>query len=172
MTALRDEFARLHIIAGLLALASTLGLVVAMSSTDGYLQTAMQRHDARLEAISEGTERIQILSRHIRKASLTSRPEVKLPFGGFIGSARQVEPGARLKFGREGGAGRHMLEVVSAHKVSPSIELAATPTQPVDLILVTARATDAPDAALVRFLVAVTPEKPTTADTAFDHQTL
>lgn len=172
MTALRTQFARLPVIAGLLALASTLGLVAAMSSTDGYLQTAMQRHDVRLEAISERAERIQILSRHIRRASLTSQPDVNLPFGGFIGSARQIEPGARLKFGRRAAADGHMLEVVSAHRISPSIELAATATQPVDLMLVTARAADAADAALVRFLVAVTPEKPTTAGTAFDHQTL
>ncbi len=173
MTALRAQFARLHIIAGLFALASTLGVIVAMSSTNGYLQTAMQQHDSHLEAISERTERIQTLSRHIRKASLTSPEALELPFAGFIGRAGQIEPGTSLRIGSDGNISGGMLEVVSAHKINPTIALPMPATEAIALMLVTARTTDAPDGALVRFLVAVTPEKPASRPVVrFDHRTL
>lgn len=163
MTAFRAQLARFHILAGLTAIASTIGLVAAMSATDGYLATAMQRHDARLEAISERAERIEFLSRHIRKASLTNQPDVELPFGGFVGAASRVEPGAHLKLGSSRAAGAEMLEVVSAHKVAPTIDVASNATGNIDLMLVTGRSIDTPSAPLIRFLVAVTPDKPTTA---------
>lgn len=173
MTTLRAQFARFHIIAGLFALASTFGLVVAMSSTDGYLQSAMQQHDARLAALSERTERIQILSRHIRKASLTSPEALELPFAGFIGGAAQVEPGMSLRFGPDRSGNDELLEVVSAQKINPTIAVATPAPRAVDLMLVTARAASTPEGAMIRFLVAVTPEKPTApAVVRFDHKTL
>ena len=173
MIALGAQSARFHIFAGCLALASTFGLVVAMSSTGDYLQTAMQQHDSHLEAISERTERIQMLARHIRKASLTSPTAVELPFAGFIGRANQVAPGTQLRFDRDGETGGGMLEVVSARKINPSIALSTPASQAVELMLVTARAADTADGDVIRFLVAVTPEKPATPPVVrFDHQTL
>lgn len=173
MTALRAQLSRLPQIAGLFAVAATLGLVVTMSSTDRQLQSAMQRHDSNLKAISERAERIQMLARYVRKASLTSPTDSDVPFAGFIGNARQLAPGSALKFGRAGEAGEHVLEIVSAEKVSLSIELIASSTQPLELMLVTGRATSAPDAPLIRFLVAVTPTKPAPPSGAgIDHQTL
>jgi len=163
VTALRAQLGRLHILAGLVAIASTIGLVAVMSATDGYLATAMQRHDARLEAISERAERIDSLSRNIRKASLTSQPDVQLPFGGFVGAASRVEPGARLKLGSASAAGAQILEVVSAHKVAPTIDVASNAAGSIDLMLVTGRAVETPNAPLIRFLVAVTPDNPATA---------
>ena len=163
MTAIRAQLGRLHIVAGLAAVASVLGLVAAVSTTDGYLAAAMQRHDARLEAISERAERIESLSRNIRKASLTSQPDVQLPFGGFVGAASRVEPGAHLKFLSSEGAAAQTLEVVSAHKVAPSIDGATNATRNIDLMLVSGRAVETPSAPLIRFLVAVTPDNPATA---------
>lgn len=173
MTALRAQLSRLPQIAGLFAVAATLGLVATMSSTDSRLQSAMQRHDSRLEAISERAERIQMLAQYVRKASLTSPADTDVPFAGFIGSAGQLAPGSALKFGRAGEVGEHVLEIVSADKVPLSIELLASPAQPIELMLVTGRATSAPDAPLIRFLVAVTPPKPATPSGAgIDHQSL
>ena len=173
MIALRDRSARLQIFAGCLAIASTFGLVVAMSLTGGYLKTAMQQHDSHLEAISERTERIQMLARHIRKASLTSPTAVELPFAGFIGRANQVAPGTQLRLDRDGETDGGMLEVVSARKINPTIALSLPASQAVELMLVTARTADTSEGSLVRFLVAVTPEKATTPPVVrFDHQTL
>lgn len=173
MTAFRAQLARLPLFAGLFAVAATLGLVATMSSTDGHLEAAMQRHDARLEAISERAERIQLLAQYVRKASLNSPADADVPFAGFIGSARQLAPGSELKFGRAGEVGEHVLEIVSADKVPLAMELLASPAQPVQLMLVTGRATSAPDTPLVRFLVAVTPPKPAAPSGArIDHQTL
>ncbi|MGI9479458.1 MAG: hypothetical protein ACR2PI_22340 [Hyphomicrobiaceae bacterium] len=163
MTAMRAQLGRLPILAGLVAVASTLGLVAAVSTTDGYLAAAMERHDARLEAISERAERIDTLSRNIRKASLTSQADVHLPFGGFVGAASRVEPGARLKLRPSDVMGVQTLEVVSAHKVAPTIDLTTDATRNINLMLVSGRAVETPNAPLIRFLVAVTPDNPATA---------
>lgn len=162
MTAFRANLSQLPILAGLAAIASTIGVVTVIPATDSYLVTAMQRHDARLEAISERAERIEFLSRHIRNASLTNQPDDQLPFGGFVGAANRVEPGARLKIRTSNVAGAQMLEVVSAHKVAPTIDVTSDAGRNIDLMLVTGRGVDTPNASIIRFLVAVTPDSPAT----------
>ena len=160
MKAIRDQIGRLHIIAVLTAVSSVLGLIAATSATNGFLTTAMRGHDARLQAMSERAERIQMFARHIRKASLTSiEPEVDLPFGGFVGAASEIEPGARLKLVRAGNA-EHTLEILSVNKVPQTLGLAASGAQPVDLLIVTGRALWAPGEPVLRMFVTATPDKP------------
>ena len=146
---------------------------MVMSSTDGRLVTALQGQDAHLEILSQRAEHIRNFSRYVRKASLTTAQDVDLPFAGYVGAASQVEPGATLKLGRPGFDG-HALEIVSALKIRPAIALAAAAPRSIDLMLITGRVVGAPDAPLVRLLVAVTPDKPALDKPtgAVEHQTL
>ncbi|MFT5508050.1 MAG: hypothetical protein ACI89J_001120 [Hyphomicrobiaceae bacterium] len=171
LKAIRDQIGRLHIIAVLAAVSSIFSLIAATSATNGFLTTAMRGHDGRLQAMSERAERIQMFARHIRKASLTSsEPDVDLPFGGFVGAASRIEPGARLKLMRPGN-GHHTLEVLSVNKVPSAFGLAASEAQSVELLIITGRALWAPGEPVMRILVTATSDKPVTSS-IIDQRTL
>lgn len=178
MTAIRyvhvfsSKLPRLHVWMLLSALAATVGLATWMTSTDARIATldraTLHGHNSQLESMSARAERLQAYSQHIRKVSLTTPSEVELPYGGYVGSADHVAPGASLKLeGTE--PGRQILEVVSADRISPSVGLAAAPERQIELMLVTGRLLGTEDARLVRFLVSVSPTK---QPGATEHQSL
>lgn len=165
MQALRGQIGRLHIIAFSAVGVLTVVLIAAASATNGYLTTAMNGQDARLQAISARAERIQMFARHIRNASLTSgEAEVDLQFGGFVGAASQLEPGGRVKLPYADGVD-HTVEIISVNKVPSAFRtfgLGAEQAQPVELYIISGRALSSRNDQIVRLLVTAAPDKPMT----------
>jgi hypothetical protein len=166
---LRVDFLRLPALALLSALTAALGLAHYISTGQGTLATASLVQDNQLAAISERAERLQAYSRYIRKASHTGSSTFDMPFGGFVGSAEQVEPGAKLEIAEPGFAAQ-TLEVITVQKIPTTIQLATITGRDIELVLVSGRISGAQDGRIMQFLVAVNTAKP--GNTAPDLRTL
>jgi hypothetical protein len=164
------EVFRLPALALLSALSAALGLAIYISSGPvTTLGAASQAQHNQLAAISERAERIRAYSRYIRKASLTGPASFDLPFGGFVGSADRVEPGAKIEISENGFAAQ-TLEIVSVEKIPAAFQLTANTSRDVELLLVSGRISGGSNGSLVRFLVAASAKSP--SNTATDLRTL
>jgi hypothetical protein len=148
---------KLPVLAAAVALASAFSLAALTSFINVNLAATLVGHNAQLEAISKRAEQLQLLTRNIRKASLTSFPQNFVPFGGFIGDVSSLEPGSQLTLDKPDITSR-TLEVVSARRIARSFHLVVSTARQVDLMLVTANVVGEPAAPEIRFLVAITPE--------------
>jgi len=138
-----------------MAVAVVLALANVVSPSMGGLSAELQRHDVELVAMSERASRMQELMHNIHKVNLPAAPEIAdLPFVGFAGLASQVQAGRTVNLGQVG-----KMEIVHAERVRSPLKLSSAAAGQVEMMVLTVRVSEQPDAPTLQVVVAVTPQK-------------
>lgn len=163
-------FARFQFIAIAVAAVSLMILGAVIVQPPHRVAGNLNAGAAELSAIAARAERMQAFAQHLRKASLSSSPQPELAYAGFVKDLSRLRPGEVMKLARPDLINKAVV-IVSARRVGETPALQDATQGKFELVLVTARLSELPNAPEISFFVTVAPIK-VSSDTPVYEQSL